>query len=461
MSVSKPYIMLSDPLPVEGTSVWMRCGLENGTEPINYAWEQENRSGLVTMLAGVNSSLINITCVNRNHTGWYRCLARNEVNQQYSERIWLDVIYGPDVPQVDVTSSSVTEGGFSVLEKRNVSLVCQASSNPASQYVWFYNNSHVYSGPQLTIIKILRMHTGSYACVAKNTYLNTSSTKTTALTVYYPPDGAPSCTLSPVNNYTDLALFCSWVGGFPPATVKWSPYLNGKNREGATNITQIQAGPDTANNSVFICHGSHVALNAPQSCSTRTWLPYGEPQCFANSSRDNEYLMMSCSWEGGFPLALLWWASSSGDMQGTPEKNSNTLILHPSSNYSGKAFVCHAKHPLAKESMQCVVRLEAPVLMTQRSVVSVFEGNDVQLTCILNQSYPAVTEITWRNNMQQKVEDKPSKYAVKQAAGWSNLTVRETDGMADSGHYWCSAANAVGKAEIPITLLVISEFITN
>lgn len=90
--VSKPYILLSDSSPIEGASVWMRCGLENGTGPIYYVWEQENYSGQVSKLAESNSNLINITSVSRNHTGWFRCSTRNEVNQQSGDRIWLDVI---------------------------------------------------------------------------------------------------------------------------------------------------------------------------------------------------------------------------------------------------------------------------------------------------------------------------------------------------------------------------------
>ncbi|XP_058270972.1 V-set and immunoglobulin domain-containing protein 10-like 2 isoform X1 [Hemibagrus wyckioides] len=453
--VSKPYILLSDLSPVEGASVWMYCSLNDGTDPIQYTWEHESRSGLVTILAESDSSLINITVVTRNHTGWFRCLAKNEVNQQHSERLWLDVIFGPDLPQIDVTPYSVTDRGYSALEKETVSLLCQASSNPPSQYVWFYNNSQVYTGPQLTITKILRMHTGYYACLAQNTYLNTRSKKTITLTVYYPPDSSPACSILPVNNYTDLALSCSWKGGYPSPTLNWSPYVNGNNREDMTNITWIQPGPETANNSVFICYGSHVALNAAQTCVTRTWLPYGEPKCSAYATRNNEYLMLSCSWEGGFPRALLWWASNSGDIQGTSEENSNILVLRSSATYSGKAFVCHAKHPLLKETKQCVLKLEAPVLMTQRSVVSVYEGNDVQLTCILSKNYPAVTEITWYNNLKQNVGETPKKYVLEQAATWFNLTVRETDSKVDSGQYWCSAANAVGGAEIPVLLLVM------
>lgn len=67
--------------------------------------------------------------------------------------------------------------------------------------------------------------------------------------------------------------------------------------------------------------------------------------------------MLSCTWEGGVPRALLWWVSSSGDIQATSEENSNILVLRSSGNYSGKAFICHAKHPLAKESKQCVLKL--------------------------------------------------------------------------------------------------------
>uniref|UniRef100_A0A8B9KE98 Uncharacterized protein n=1 Tax=Astyanax mexicanus TaxID=7994 RepID=A0A8B9KE98_ASTMX len=461
LPVSKPYVVLSDPSPVEGTSVWMLCNLDTGTDPITFTWEQESRSGLISTLDEFSSNMININSVTRNQTGWYRCLARNEVSQQRSDRIWLGVIFGPEQPQIDATAYSVTDEGYSALEKGSVSFTCQASSNPPSQYVWFYNYTEIYSGPQLSISKVLRTNAGYYACLAQNTYLNTRSKKTITLSVYYPPDGAPTCSISPANNYTDLALYCSWKGGFPAATLKWSPNVNGEIREGTGNVTVIQRGPDTVNNSVFSCLGSHAALNTPQSCSTKTWLPYGEPKCSVYVTRNNEYLMLSCSWEGGFPLALLWWASGSEDMQGTSEENSNILILRSGATNSGKAFVCHAKHPLIKESKQCVLKLEAPVLMTQRSVVSVYEGNDVQLTCILSKNYPAATDVTWYNNLKQNVGDTPNKYILQQAAAWFNLTVRETDSRIDSGQYWCSAANAVGGAEIPILLMVMSKFAAN
>uniref|UniRef100_A0A3Q2YD40 Ig-like domain-containing protein n=1 Tax=Hippocampus comes TaxID=109280 RepID=A0A3Q2YD40_HIPCM len=172
--VTKPHLLLSDGSPVEGSTIWLRCNLDNGTGPIQYAWQQENHHGNVSVFAQGGTDVVNVTEVNRNHTGWYRCLASNAVNSEL----------GPDIPHIEVTPYTVTERGYSALERETVSLQCRAQSNPPSQYVWLYNNSQVYTGPQLTITKVLRMHTGDYACLAQNTYLNTRSKKTISLTVY-------------------------------------------------------------------------------------------------------------------------------------------------------------------------------------------------------------------------------------------------------------------------------------
>ncbi|KAM3869182.1 V-set and immunoglobulin domain-containing protein 10-like 2 [Diretmus argenteus] len=461
--VSKPYILLSDASPAEGSSLWLRCGLESGTAPIHYVWEHETRSGFITTFAEGNSSRVNVTNVNRNHTGWYRCLASNAVNEQRSDRIWLDIIFGPDVPQIDVTPYSVTERGYSALERETVSLMCQAQSNPPSQYVWFYNNSQVYAGQQFTITKILRMHTGNYACLAQNTYLNTRSKKTISLTVYYPPDGSPSCSVEPALNHTSLRLLCSWPDGLPSASLYWTRGLLGLGQHVAgpgpeidkltNNATLLQSVAQISNNTLFTCLASHPALNHTKYCSTRTYSPPEEPVCHAYMTRNNNYLMLSCTWNGGVPRALLWWEGPGGQGQ-AGEKNSNILVLRYGTAHSGQAYTCHAKHPLLVQTKTCRLTLEAPVLRTQLSVVSVYEGSDVQLTCILRANYLPANQITWFNNKRKEVWDTPKKYVLQRAAAWANLTVREADETNDSGKYWCSASNAVGGTEIPVTLLV-------
>ncbi|XP_031664952.1 V-set and immunoglobulin domain-containing protein 10-like 2 [Oncorhynchus kisutch] len=175
----------------------------------------------------------------------------------------------------------------------------------------------------------------------------------------------------------------------------------------------------------------------------------------------NQYLLLSCSWEGGSPRAVVWWEVPKEEGRGQEVETSKILVLRSNSTQNGQAYTCYAKHPLDTHTRTCSLKLEAPVLLTQRSVVSVFEGSDVQLTCILQSNYPPANQIVWFNNHRQEVVQevqealaKTRKYVLRRAAAWTNLTVLETDGTTDSGQYWCSASNAVGGTEIPVTLLV-------
>ncbi|CAL8364677.1 unnamed protein product [Lota lota] len=464
--VSKPYVLLSDASPVEGSVVVLRCGLGNGTSPILYEWEHERPGSPVTTIARGNSSMLIMSNVNRNHTGWYRCVVSNAVNLERSDRALMDVVFGPDIPQIDVTPYSLTERGYSALERETVLLLCQAQSNPPSVYTWYYNNSQVNGGPSFIINKILRSHTGKYACLAHNTQLDTISIKAINLTVFYPPDGSPSCSVEPVLNHSSLSLQCSWPGGLPAPSLHWTQELLGLGQEVAgpgqeidqlsNNITLLPEVARASNNTLFTCQGSHRASNHTAYCSMRTYSPPAEPVCFAIATRNTTYLMLSCSWNGGVPRALLWWDGPVGSGGGQPgEENSNILVLRHGSAQSGQAYTCRAQHPLMAQPKSCRLTLEAPVLVTQRSVVSVYEGDDVQLTCILRANYPPANQITWFNNHRKEVLDVPRKYQLQRAAAWANLTVREADETQDSGQYWCSTSNAVGGAEIAVTLLVL------
>ncbi|XP_077402402.1 V-set and immunoglobulin domain-containing protein 10-like 2 isoform X1 [Vanacampus margaritifer] len=454
--VTKPRLLVSDDSPVEGSTIWLQCNLDNGTGPIQYVWQQENRHGNISTFAQGNTSVVDVAEVNRNRTGWYRCLASNAVNSERSDQIWVDIIFGPDIPQIDVTPFTVTERGYSALERETVSLQCQAQSNPPSQYVWLYNNSQLYTGPQLTITKVLRLHTGDYACLAQNTYLNTRSKKTISLTVYYPPDGSPSCSMEPAVNHTSLRLHCSWTGGFPSANVQWDQHL----RRAGDKVDVVGHDSDillpsedlAGNSSLFTCTGSHLALNQSVECSTQTYLPPSEPVCFAYMMTNNQDLLLTCSWDGGAPNALVWWDGPGG--HGTPkEENSNILNIRYGTARSGRPYVCHAKHPLLGQTKTCRLTLEAPVLLTQRRVVSVYEGADVQLSCNLRANYLPTSQITWFNNHGLDIRD-TSKYMLLRTSAWANLTVRDTDETQDTGEYRCTSRNAVGGANLNITLVV-------
>ncbi|GLD67866.1 V-set and immunoglobulin domain-containing protein 10-like 2, partial [Lates japonicus] len=195
-----------------------------------------------------------------------------------------------------------------------------------------------------------------------------------------------------------------------------------------------------------------VYPNLSPTSSPTPDVPPAEPVCFAYVTNSKQYLMLSCSWDGGAPKALVWWEGPGGQGEGGQE-NSNILILRYGTARSGKPYTCHAKHPLLVQTKTCRLTLEAPVLLTQRRVVSVYEGSDVQLDCNLRANYLPVSEITWFNNQGVDVKD-TSKYMLLRTSAWANLTVRDTDEAQDSGEYRCTTSNAVGGTEINVTLVV-------
>ncbi|XP_023818677.1 V-set and immunoglobulin domain-containing protein 10-like 2 [Oryzias latipes] len=449
--VSKPNLLVTWlDAPEEGSTMSMRCNVATGAGPIQYMWQRDTPTGDFTSFAEGNSIIINK--VNRSFTGWYRCVASNSISSESSDPLRVDIIFGPDDPQIDVTPKTVLERGYTALEKEAVSLVCQAQSNPASQYIWFYNNSQITTGPQLTITKILRVNAGDYTCLAQNTFLKTRSKRAISLTVYYPPDGSPICSVEPALNYTSLKLICSWPGGFPSPALQWKGDLVDQLNSQDSSTILLPPGGLIPNNSLFSCVGSHPALKQQTECSTRTLLPPAEPLCFAYVTNSQQQLMLSCSWDGGAPKAFVWWEGPGGQSKGGQE-NSNILVLRYGTARSGEPYICYAQHPLLIQPKTCRLTLEAPVLLTQRRVISVYEGTDVQLTCNLRANYLPVNEITWFNNRGADIRD-TSKYMLLRTSAWANLTVRDTDETQDSGEYRCSTSNAVGGAEINVTLVV-------
>ncbi|KAH0623235.1 hypothetical protein JD844_031320, partial [Phrynosoma platyrhinos] len=267
--VSKPFLQMNDSAPVEGMPVVMTCTVKEGTLPVEYSWQwYTNRDGMIAIIEAAGS-LLNLTSANRTHMGWYTCTAHNEVNSQTSDRMYLDVIYGPDEPVISVEPFAINQHGFLANEQEEVIMTCLAPSNPPSHYIWFYNSSQVYSGQKYVIARISRTQTGIYTCLAQNLHLNTRTQTAIILTVYYLPKGKPTCMPLPAANFRDLALHCLWQGGFPPVQLWWiKSRQEGNHTATYSNVTQIQRGMDVRNGSSYICLASHPALKEDTICRT-------------------------------------------------------------------------------------------------------------------------------------------------------------------------------------------------
>ncbi|XP_074892777.1 V-set and immunoglobulin domain-containing protein 10-like 2 [Buteo buteo] len=461
--VSKPFVRPTAAVAPEGEAVALTCAVREGTEPLSFSWQhREPRGGPSASPAGLGGSgaELRLTPANRSHAGWYACTVHNEVNNRTSEPIYLDIVYGPDEPAISVEPFSPEQGGFSAGEREDVVLSCLAPSNPPSRYVWLHNGSQVHTGQTYVIAAIARAQAGTYTCLAENTHLHTRTQATIILTVYYPPAGSPSCSVLATGDLRDVALRCRWLGGFPPARLRWVGPQEEEEEEGVMGSSfsmaaSIQPGAATRNGSSFSCLASHPALPQGAACRTTLWVPAGGPSCAAAATKGDEYVMLRCRWEGGTPPVTLRWHDGGGRALGDPAPSAAVLVLSADGSLGGREFVCAAAHPLRAAGAECRLRLEVPKLEAERSEVAVLEGSEARLACRRRGGGTDLgAAVAWYDAKEQEVTPGLAKYWLERGEAWVNLTIRDAEWPGDGGIYRCAAANAVGSASLPVRLRV-------
>ncbi|XP_074972143.1 V-set and immunoglobulin domain-containing protein 10-like 2 [Phalacrocorax aristotelis] len=463
--VSKPFVRPTAAAAAEGAAVALMCTVREGTEPLSFSWQHREPQGGPSASPtgpGCAGAELHLTPANRSHAGWYTCTVRNEVNNRTSEPVYLDIVYGPDEPAISVEPFSPEQGGFSAGEREEVVLSCLAPSNPPSRYVWLHNGSQVHTGQTYVIVAITRTQAGTYTCLAENTHLQTRTQATIILTVYYPPAGSPSCSAVATGNLWDVTLRCRWLGGFPPARLRWvgpGPPEE-EEEEGVTGTsfsvaTSIQPGVATRNGSSFSCLASHPALPQGAACGTTLWVPAGGPSCAAAATKGDEYVMLRCRWEGGTPLVTLRWHNSEGRALGDPSPSATVLVLSANNGLRGQDFICMATHPLQATSAECRLRLEVPGLEVARSEVAVLEGGEARLACRQHGgSADLGATAVWYDPKEQEVTSGLAKYQLERGEAWVNLTIHDAEWPGDGGIYHCTVANAVGTASLPVRLRI-------
>ncbi|XP_033061896.1 V-set and immunoglobulin domain-containing protein 10-like 2 [Trachypithecus francoisi] len=449
--VSKPQVRLSNPSPVEGASVVATCAVREGTEPVTFAWQHQASQGLGEALVGVTEPLFRLDPVNRTHLGWYMCSARNSVNRLSSDGAFLDVIYGPDKPVITVEPLGLAEEGFWASEREEVTLSCLAASNPPSHYVWLHDHTQVHTGPTYVIARAGRVHTGLYTCLAHNSYLDSRTQTTVQLTIYYPPEGQPSCAVHPSPGA--VTLLCAWPGGLPPAQLQWEG-PQGPGPTAPSNVTWSHAAAQLSSGSVFTCTGQHPALAPPALCTVTLWEPLGRPTCWSTATMGHQFIMLSCEWPGGEPPATLSWLDEQQQPLGGSSSSMAVHLLQAQEDLAGREFTCRGTHLLRTPDPHCHLQLEAPQLDVAEPRVSVLEGGEAWLECCLRGGTPPA-QLLWLGPQQQQVDHGTSGFTLHPEGAQLRLGIYDADPAHHRGTYQCVARNAVGNSSRSVLLEVL------
>ncbi|KAL7886542.1 hypothetical protein AOLI_G00042630 [Acnodon oligacanthus] len=139
--------------------------------------------------------------------GKYQCVATNIASNKTSMAYTLAVNYGP---------WNVSISGPAIAQKdSSITLNCSASSQPPSDYSWYFNGSRVAGGPVYETGPLSFNSSGEYTCIARNNVTGNNGSATWNLTVIV---GISSVVVTPSMAIPlaskGLQLFCSITGDY-------------------------------------------------------------------------------------------------------------------------------------------------------------------------------------------------------------------------------------------------------
>ncbi|XP_018555335.2 B-cell receptor CD22 [Lates calcarifer] len=168
---------------LEGSSVSLICSSRANPSVTNYTWyrdeEEDEERGPVLALNGVDPS----------HSGDYRCEAKNDLGEETSATIQLDIQYPPK------NTSVLADPSGPVPDGSPTTLTCISVANPAAMnFTWFRvagrENEVVGSGPDFTF-NVTKLLEDQYYCEALNVH-GAQNSEPASIDVTFAPEILPS-----------------------------------------------------------------------------------------------------------------------------------------------------------------------------------------------------------------------------------------------------------------------------
>ncbi|XP_029958307.1 myelin-associated glycoprotein-like [Salarias fasciatus] len=215
---------------VEGSSVSLLCRSRSNPPVTNYTWfrgeEEDKEPGSVLVLTGVDAS----------HSGDYRCTAKNQLGEETSAPVHLDVQYPPKNTAVSAAPSGPVEDGHSL------TLTCSNSANPAADsFTWFRVAGHekeaVGSERDFTF-NVSRLSEDGFYCEALNVH-GAEVSQTVSVDVIFAPEILPSSRC--VRILSQIRCSCDSYAN-PPPSLEWELAGEAVNHSADIPIKQVSLG---------------------------------------------------------------------------------------------------------------------------------------------------------------------------------------------------------------------------
>ncbi|XP_059165768.1 hemicentin-1-like [Physella acuta] len=468
----------------ETENVTLKCEATPLDSITSFYWvkdgQQLNISNATKYTGGTNSSTnLVIFFVIPGDEGFYSCVATNSYGTSKSENITLTVL---SVPLIVTPNTNIT-----VNENQQVTLSCQVTPlNTLTELYWLKDgqrlvtsNTVKYSGgttatPSLTILSLTPIDKGSYSCVARNSYGNSSSDIINVVVQYVPRVAVTNSTVTVVAGQT-ITLNCS-VDAVPAiSSLSWtksgqtinvnnpSKYSGGTTSDPSLRILS-SSGSDAGSD--YICIAGNTVGNT--SSYPVTVVVITVPVIVTPNTNitviENQQVTLSCQVTPLNTLTELYWL-----------KDGQRLVTSNTVKYSGgttatPSLTILSLTPIDKGSYSCVARNSygnsssdvinvvvqyVPRVTVTNSTVTVIAGQTITLNCSVD-AVPAISSLSWTKSGQTINVNNPSKYSGGTTSDPS-LRILSSSGSDAGSDYICIAGNTVGNTSSnPVTVVVIT-----
>ncbi|KAM9226319.1 LOW QUALITY PROTEIN: cell adhesion molecule CEACAM6-like [Dugong dugon] len=177
LELPKHFITSNSSNPVEDQdSVTLTCDPE--TQNTTYQWLINNQSlpDRARLELSTDNRILTIHNVTRNDKGLYECRTWNPVNARRSDPFILNVLYGPETPTISPSDWHYPPGA-------NLTLSCNAISNPLAQYSWLISGNYLQSTQVLFSPNVTVSDGGNYTCHVHSNATGLSRTTVKTITV--------------------------------------------------------------------------------------------------------------------------------------------------------------------------------------------------------------------------------------------------------------------------------------
>ncbi|XP_026875271.2 carcinoembryonic antigen-related cell adhesion molecule 1 [Electrophorus electricus] len=431
--VSFATVLPSSNQPIFNMSFTLSCDIIG---PVDSTYWEKNglylHSDSRIFLSNQNKTLT-LTQLTLPDDGDYQCVASNSVSNMTSGSYRLMVNYGP-------WNTSVSGPAIAAVLS-SVSLNCCASSQPPSEYTWYFNGSKVAEGTTYMTGALSLNNSGEYTCITYNNITSRSGKATWNLSVI---DIISSAMVLPSSNQPifnmSFILSCDIVG--PVDSTYWEKnglYLHSDSRIFLSNknktltLTQLTLSDDGD----YQCVASNSVSNMT-SGSYRLIVNYG-PWSSTISGPDiaevGSSVTLNCSAPSRPPCEYTWYFSGSNVAKG-PVFETGVLSLNSSGQYT-----CMAHNNITNRSSSATWNLTViegiySVVVTPSMLIPL-ASKDLQLFCNITGFY---SSIQW---LKDGLKFNTTRTAT---VSMDNTTLAfQPLLIIDDGTYQCAAKNAIGN----------------